>query len=289
MSLDHFEHPPRRVVSLVPSLTESLFDLGLGSALVGITQYCVSPPELVQRLTRIGGTKDPDVDLIVSLRPDLVLANQEENTPGTVQALQDKGVPVWLTFPKTVDEALEVLRQLAGLFQSPTGFLQVDSLERAVEMAAAAATEMPAWRYFCPIWFQEGEPGSRWWMTFNAQTYPHDVLRLFGGENVFAERERRYPLEADLDAGLTPHKSPKDRRYPRISLPEIEQAAPEVVLLPDEPFAFGAAHVLELYELLAGTPAAQNRRILLCDGSLITWHGTRLAKALRDLPPLLFN
>ena len=126
-------------------------------------------------------------------------------------------------------------------------------------------------------------------MTFNEQTYPHDVLRLFGGVNVFAGRERRYPMEADLDAGIAVLETPRDKRYPRISLSEIEQAASELILLPDEPFDFKEEHALDLYERLSATPAAQGRRILLCDGSLITWHGTRLAKAIGQLPPLLFN
>src|SRR5215813_10122637 len=93
--------PPRRVVSLVPSVTESLFDLNLGDRLIAITDYCVYPEAGVARLPRIGGTKNPDVGRIINLSPDLVIANQEENRKEDVLALQEAGIPVWVMFPRT--------------------------------------------------------------------------------------------------------------------------------------------------------------------------------------------
>jgi ABC-type Fe3+-hydroxamate transport system substrate-binding protein len=278
-----FLTPPTRIVSLVPSMTESLFDLGFGSAVVGATDYCVHPAEKTAALKKVGGTKNARVEDILALRPDLVIASQEENTPPVVQALEAAGVPVWLTFPKTVDDALADLRHLADIFQGRYAYIAVDMLEKALEFARAVSVDAPPRRVFCPIWRGEHE-GQPWYMTCNAETYTSDLLAVFGGENVFAARQRRYPLEADLNnqAGEAPEG--RDTRYPRVGLAEIVAAQPELILLPDEPFAFGPAHLAEIKSLLAETPAAQNGHIYLVNGSLLTWPGTRLGKALEHLP-----
>lgn len=279
-------HPPRRVVSLVPSLTESLFVLGLGETVVGVTDFCVRPVGAVDALPHVGGTKNPRVDEIVALQPDLVLANQEENTPETVEALQAAGVPVWVTFPRSVASALEHLRAVIGVFEKPQAAQLVRTLEVAVEYAEAVAADAPGRRYFCPIW-QGGEgEGSAWWMTFNRDTYAHDVLRVAGGENVFAGRERRYPLAADLGEGSPAEAEGRDTRYPRVSADEVRAAAPEVILLPDEPFVFDAGHQERFEAAFEATPAVAAGRVYRVDGSLITWHGTRLARALQELPAL---
>jgi ABC-type Fe3+-hydroxamate transport system substrate-binding protein len=278
-----FPTPPTRIVSLVPSITESLFDLGFGDSVVGITDYCVHPADKVAALKKVGGTKNARVADILTLQPELVIASQEENTPTIVQALEAAGVPIWLTFPKTVDDTLADLRRLADIFQSGNAYLAVDMLEKSIEFARAVAADGERPRVFCPIWRDE-QDGQPWYMTCNAETYTSDLLSVFGGENIFATRLRRYPLEADLknEAGESPAE--RDTRYPRISLDEIRAAQPELILLPDEPFAFGESHLSELKSLLAETPAVQNGRIHLLDGSLVTWPGTRLGKALEQLP-----
>ena len=125
-------------------------------------------------------------------------------------------------------------------------------------------------------------------MTFNADTYMHDLLWVCGGLNVFAERERQYPLKADLgQAEPLPadQTEGRDKRYPRITMDELVVAQPDVILLPSEPFAFTANHIPEFARL--DVPAARNGRIHLVDGALLTWHGTRLAHALNTLPVLL--
>ncbi|MEW6718004.1 MAG: helical backbone metal receptor [Chloroflexota bacterium] len=278
--------PPNRVVSLVPSLTESLFDLGLGKVLVGITDYCVYPQEGVKGLPRVGGTKDPRVDDILALRPELVLANREENTRLTVEALQAAGVRVWVTHPRTVREALEVLWGLVHIFHHPAATQQIVVLEKALAWAQLS-TPHPLVRYFCPIWYEKVEGGRSWWMTFNADTYSHDVLRILGGDNIFAGRERRYPLEADIGEALPEEAGDRDRRYPRVTSEEVLAGLPELILLPDEPFPFGEVHRRIVNELFAGMPAVEQGRVKLMDGSLITWHGTRLGRALRELPGVL--
>jgi ABC-type hemin transport system substrate-binding protein len=129
----HFSHPPRRVISLVPSLTESLFDLGFGSSVVGITDYCVHPEHALGSLPRLGGPKNPRLEQIFDLNPDLILLNQEENTRTAVEALEAAGMPIWVTFPRTVREALDILWTLAGVYQSPTAAARIETVERAVK------------------------------------------------------------------------------------------------------------------------------------------------------------
>jgi ABC-type Fe3+-hydroxamate transport system substrate-binding protein len=277
--------PPQRVVSLVPSVTESLFDLNLGNRLVAITDYCIYPADGVANLPRIGGTKNPDVDRIIELAPDLVIANQEENREQDVEALRQAGIPVWVTFPKTVLEAINLLWNIMHVFDEPAMVPRVRLIEQTYDwvLRISDTREQPC-RVFAPIWFDP-------LMTFNADTYAHDLLRVCGGVNVFAERERLYPLKADL--GQTdPYPANdarvqgRDTRYPRVTMDEVQAAQPDMILLPSEPFQFTEDHI-PLFEALE-TPA-RNRigGIILVDGSLLTWHGTRLAHAMNSLPPLL--
>src|SRR5512145_2859853 len=282
----YFTQAPQRVVSLVPSLTESLFDLGFGSALVGITDYCTRPAEGVQNLARVGGPKNPNLEQIVALQPDLVIANQEENHLEDVEALEAQGVPVWVTLPRSVRQAVDVLFKIAELFRDQKATARVQTLEITLDWAEEAAASMPQFRYFCPLW-QETSHEVPWWITFNADTYMSDLLRLMGGQNVFAERLRRYPLEADLGQGKAEPTGGRDTRYPRVPQAEVIAAQPEVILLPDEPFAYDQSHLAQLNELFADTPAVGEGRVFCLDGTLITWHGTHLAHSLRELPGVL--
>ncbi len=279
--------PPRRVVSLVPSVTESLFDLSLGDRLVAVTDYCIHPAEDVARLPRIGGTKNPDVRRIVELAPDLVIANQEENRKEDVLALEAAGVPVWVTFPRTVSDAVNLLWNIMHVFDEPVMVPRVRLIEQTLDWVRRLGEQYLAarpQRVFVPIWL---EP----LMTFNADTYAHDLLRVCGVVNVFGERQRRYPLRADLGeaepyAPDDPQVAGRDTRYPRVTWEEVVAAQPDLILLPDEPFAFNETHIA----LFAGleVPAARNGRVIMVDGSLLHWHGTRLARALVTLPALLF-
>ena len=281
---------PRRVVSLVPSLTGSLFDLGLGDRLVGVTDFCVYPPAGVAPLPKVGGTKNPDCDRVLALEPDLVLANWEENHRATVEALRAGGVPVWVTLPRTVRDALDLLWALIGLLEAPQAARAIDMLEKSVEWAEAAADSAEPVPVFCPRWREpaaEAGPAA-WWMTANRDTYLHDVLRLCGAANVFAGRDRRYPLTADLDPTL-PAETPtpdRDVRYPRVTPAEVAAQAPRLILLPSEPYPFGSAD-LSAFDTLPEMPAVQTSRIYLVEGSALTWPGTRLAAALAELPALI--
>lgn len=278
--------PPQRVVSLVPSVTESLFDLHLADRLVGITDYCVYPADGVAQLPRVGGTKNPDVARIIELRPDLVIANQEENRREDVAALQAAGIPVWVTFPRAVADVFNLLWNIMHVFDQTEMVPRVRLIEQTYDwiwrMSEKRLEDAPC-RVFVPIWLDP-------LMTFNANTYTHDLLRVCGAINVFAERERRYPLEADL--GSAPaypaddvRSAGRDTRYPRVTWDEVEAAKPDMVLLPSEPFAFDETHIPLFAKL--NIPAARSGQIKLVDGSLLTWHGTRIAHALNSLPALL--
>lgn len=272
-----------RIVSLVPSVTESLFDLGAGDKVVGRTDYCVYPTPEVESIPAVGGTKSPDLARILTLKPDLVIANQEENRPSDVAALQAAGIPVFVSFPRTVRAALDLLWELARLAgvhdQAAT---RIQALERLYAQTVAWASGVPPVRVFCPIW---RDP----WMTFNAATYAHDLLATCGAANVFAGRSRRYPLAADLGqapASAASRYAGRDTRYPRVTLDEVAALAPDLILLPSEPYAFAEAD-MTAFVAYPAMPAVRDGRILLVDGSLITWHGTRLGRALRQLPRLI--
>jgi ABC-type Fe3+-hydroxamate transport system substrate-binding protein len=277
--------PPRRVVSLVPSVTESMIDLDLGDRLVAITDYCVYPEAGVAKLPRIGGTKNPDVKRIIELAPDLVIANQEENRKEDVLALQDAGVPVWVTFPRTVADAFNLLWNIMHTFDHPVMVPRIRLMEQTMDwvwrMSERKLEDNPC-RVFVPIWFDP-------LMTFNADTYASDLLRICGAINVFAERDRIYPLKADLGQAEPlnrddPRVLGRDTRYPRVTMDEVQAAQPDMILLPSEPFPFDEQHISIFSSL--DIPAARNKSILLIDGSLLTWHGTRLAYALDTFPNL---
>jgi ABC-type Fe3+-hydroxamate transport system substrate-binding protein len=279
-----FEFVPQRVVSLVPSMTETLFDLGIGDRIVAVTDYCTRPAEQVARLPKVGGTKNPDIEKIIALQPDLVLMNSEENRLPDQQALQAAGIPTWVTEPHTVFDALNILWEVMDVFEAPEMSRRVREIERSYDYTELAmrSEDMRPIAVFVPIW---KDP----WMTIHRDTFMHDLLSVCGGQNVFSERERLYPLRADLgEAEPLPADDPRvvgrDTRYPRVTLQEIEAKKPEVVLLPDEPFPFSEADAATFYEL--DIPAAHNRHIYVVDGSLLSWHGTRIAYALQELPPI---
>lgn len=189
-----------RVVSLVPSLTESVA-LTAPGLLVGATDWCSHPADL--DVTRVKGTKSPDVSAVIALRPDLVLANAEENRPDDLAALRGAGIAVWVTFPRTVPEALVSLDRM----------LRACRLERPSWLDEAEAAWEPPWKgvrrtAVVPIW-------RRPWMAIGSGTFAGDVLARVGIDNVLRASKARYP-KIDL-ASLPPY---------------------QLVVLPDEPYAF---------------------------------------------------
>jgi len=264
--------PARRIVSLVPSETDSVARLGSLDRLVGRTRYCVEPAG-IERVPEVGGTKDIDVDAVRRLEPDLVLANQEESSRHAVEALIEAGLPVHVSFPRTVPEALAYLRTLATLL----GVTDPPALRAAEAAFARANTPTETARVFVPIW---RDP----WMTFDGNAFASDLLALVGAENVFADRPRRYPLAADLGrrAPLEGARvEGRDTRYPRIRLEEVVEREPELILLTDEPYAFGEEERAELEAL--GTGA----KVIFASGQDLFWYGARLAESIERLGSLL--
>lgn len=250
--------PPRRIVSLIPSTTETLCALGLADALVGVTVYCREPADVVRTKTRIGGEKNPDLDRIRALEPDLVIANIEENVRAHIEALRAGGIAVWVTYPRTVADTIRMIRELGevtGTAERATAM--ADELSAlSAEVTAATRDRRPASTFYA-IW--RGP-----YMTIGRDTYVHDVLRVCGAANVFADHAERYPT---------------------VTLEEIAARRPEVILLPDEPFRFRPAHLGD-FAPYADVPAVRDGRVHLVDGKPFTWHGPRLAEALRTLPRL---
>jgi ABC-type Fe3+-hydroxamate transport system substrate-binding protein len=141
---------------------------------------------------------------------------------------------------------------------------------------------------FVPIWREpKGTDSPRWWMTFNRGAYAHDLLRVCGGANVFAERVRRYPLAADLGEAPPVEPSPEhDTRYPRVTPAEVAARSPQVILLPSEPYPFTEAD-RAAFDSFPDLPAVQHNRIYPVDGTLLTWPGTRVGRALAEVPAFL--
>jgi ABC-type Fe3+-hydroxamate transport system substrate-binding protein len=283
----HFSKPPERVVSLVPSMTESLCDLGFGHSIVGITDYCIHPADMLADVPRIGGPRTPRIDEVYDLKPDLIIANQEENNRADVEAMEARDLPVWVSFPQNIDMSMEILWTLVELFRSEPAVLRLKTLEVALDWARLAAQTQENVRCFCPIWQDQTDTGQTWWMTINRLTYTSDLMELIGADNCFANRDRRYPLMADIGDQEPEEPGERDTRYPRVSVEEVLEAAPDLIILPDEPFNFDEPTQEKIITLLAETPAVKLGKVVYIDGSLLTWHGTRLDRALRELPNIL--
>lgn len=232
--------PPvvRRVVSLVPSLTESVA-LSQPGLLAAATNWCTHPPGL--EVERIGGTKNPDTAQITALRPDLVLANEEENRPADLAALREAGIAVWVTQVRSLPEALVSLGRMLTL---------ACRLERPAWLDAAAAAWQdqpgadagPPVRAVVPIW-------RRPWMVVGSDTFAGDLLARLGVANVYAGHPERYP---------------------RIPVEELRACGASLVVLPDEPYPFSAHDGPEAFP---GLPAA------LLSGRHLTWYGPSLTEA----------
>jgi ABC-type Fe3+-citrate transport system substrate-binding protein len=276
---------PHRIVCLVPSLTDALFAFGLEDSIVGITDYCVEPQPQVRTKSTIGGTKNPDVEAILQLAPDLVVANVEENRHEDVERIQGHGVPVFICFPRTVIEAMTTLRMLAQITGAELQAAPVLArIESTYEETKALSMGRRKVRVFCPIWKQP-------WMTINRDTFIHDMIETCGGSNVFAGRERRFPLAADLGQQAeweAARVTGRDRRYPRVSLDEMAGLMPELILLPDEPYRFSDADRTE-FTGFPWVPAVRDGRIHAVDGKIVCWYWSRLDESLCLLRGLLMH
>lgn len=233
---------PERIISLVPSQTELLHDLGAGARVIGITKFCIHPDHWFRSKCRVGGTKAVDPEKVKALHPDLILANKEENEQEQIEQLAALA-PVYVTDVRTPEDAWDMIRQVGMLIGKAahaerlvrdiqTGFRELQAGHSKVQSAAYLI-----WR----------EP----WMTVGKDTFIHSLMAMAGFRNVFADCER----------------------YPEVRLAGIAARKPDVVLLSSEPYPFKEKHIAEVSE------AIPQAHILLVDGELFSWYGSRLLHA----------
>ncbi len=231
----------QRIISLVPSQTELLFDLGLNKEVVGITKFCVHPAEWFRSKTRVGGTKQLKMDIIHQLQPDLIIANKEENVKEQIEELE-KHYPVWVSDVNNLEDAYEMIDQ-TGLItnkQQPAH----EIINRIKENFAQLPTQDSKLRTAYFIWQNP-------YMTIGGDTFIHSMLEAAGFNNIYADK----------------------KRYPELSIDELQAADCQLLLLSSEPFPFTQKHIDELQPLLPAT------KIILADGEMFSWYGSRLQYA----------
>ncbi len=235
---------PTRIISLVPSQTELLFDLGLGDRIVGVTRFCIHPSGLVRNKVRIGGTKDFDTDKIRELQPDLIIGNKEENYPDGIEALK-LDYPVWMSDIYTLHDVYQMMiavgemtaseltaRELVAEIQN--GFAAL-ARHRAVPASLTAAYLI--WR----------KP----YMVAAVDTFIDQMLGALGVRNAYADQTR----------------------YPEVTAAQLAERAPDLIFLSSEPYSFTEKHLAE-FQLLC--PKA---KIMIVDGEMFSWYGSRLRGA----------
>ncbi len=238
-----------RSVSLCPSITKLIFDLGAGDGLVAVTRFCVHPREALAHIPRVGGTKNPDIKAIAALKPDLVFLNREENRAEDWDALQNAGIACHVSYPITLAETEQTVREIgAALGRDRQAESLIDEIGRARARLKARAARFAglSWAYL--IWRKP-------WMAASDNTYIHHLIAEAGGRNIFSGREQLYP---------------------EITAAELAQAKPDAVLLSSEPFPFKQKHIRELSDLCGLPPQG----FYLVDGELLSWHGALTARGL---------
>jgi ABC-type Fe3+-hydroxamate transport system substrate-binding protein len=232
---------PKRIVSLVPSQTELLFDLGLNEEVVGITKFCVHPEHWFKTKTRVGGTKQLHPEKIKELQPDLIIANKEENVREQIEELANH-FPVWISDVNNLNDALEMIVSIGKLTnkssQAKEMAVQInESFNQLQTPNSKLQTSYLIWK----------DP----YMTIGGDTFINDMLQQSGFQNIFEDQ----------------------KRYPEISIQQLQSANCQLLLLSSEPYPFKQKHIEELQPLLPNT------KIVLVDGEMFSWYGSRLLKA----------
>ncbi len=244
-----FNYYPERIVSVVPSQTELLYDLGLDNEVVGITKFCVHPNDWFRNKERVGGTKKLDIEKIKALKPDLIIANKEENEQAQIEELA-KDFPVWISDINNLPDALQMI-QIVGMMTGMEGRANtlVEEIVQGFNDLHKANTPKRV-AYF--IW---KDP----WMSIGHDTFIHSMIKTMGWQNVLAE----------------------ETRYPEVKLEDLKKYNPEYILLSSEPFPFKEKHIEEVKAILP------DAKVLLVDGEMFSWYGSRLKKAVAYLQELI--
>jgi ABC-type Fe3+-hydroxamate transport system substrate-binding protein len=236
--------PLKRIISTVPSQTEFLYDLGLEEEVVGITKFCIYPNDWFQNKTRIGGTKDLKINTITALNPDLIIGNKEENQREQIEELQ-RNFPVWMSDIVTFEDALNMMQMIGELVnksEKANAIVQaILTKKRNFELKVANKKRLKV-AYF--IWQKP-------YMTAANGTYIHEMLQIFGAENVFERQER----------------------YPEIELADLAKYDIDAIFLSSEPYPFQEKH-FEAFQTVC-----PNAKIILVNGEAFSWYGSRMLKA----------
>jgi ABC-type Fe3+-hydroxamate transport system substrate-binding protein len=228
---------PKRIISLVPSQTELLADLGLEAEVVGITKYCVHPRAWSDQKTIIGGTKTINFSIVDELSPDVIIGNKEENNRGDIELLEKK-YPVWLSDIYNLADALEMMKQVGVMTGKSSNAEQIIA---SIEGKFRQLKKHPSYSTLYLIWRKP-------WMAAAANTFIDSMLKAIGFNNCLALRTR----------------------YPELSDAQIRELNPQLILLSSEPFPFREKHISELQSM------CPDAKILLVDGEMFSWYGTRL-------------
>jgi ABC-type Fe3+-hydroxamate transport system substrate-binding protein len=227
----------QKIISLVPSLTELVIDLGLEDKLVGRTRFCVNPKEKVKEIPIVGGTKNPRLDIIREINPDYIIANKEENRPEDIKKLIDD-FEINVTDIATIENALITIHELGQVLGKST---EAEQLISDIQQRLEERPDEPKLRTAYMIW---KDP----WMTVGHDTYIHDVLEHWNLSNVFSDK----------------------KRYPTFNLEELKKYNPDLILLSSEPYPFKEKHLIQVEE---SCPAA---RVLLVEGEWFSWYGSHM-------------
>ena len=232
---------PKRIISLVPSQTELLFDLGLNNEVVGITKFCIHPDHWFRSKTRVGGTKQVNIEIIHSLKPDLIIANKEENIKKQIDEL-GKYYPVWVSDVNNLEDAYLMIGQIGIITRKEKAAEDIVTGIRQVFSQLNTKDSKIKTTYL--IWQNP-------YMTVGSDTFIHSMMEYAGFENIFR------------------HKT----RYPEVKILEIRKLSCELLLLLSENYPFKQKHIEQMQAQLPGT------KIILADGEMFSWYGSRLLKA----------
>ncbi len=243
--------PPKRIISLVPSQTELLFDLGLRDEVVGITKFCIHPREWFKSKTRVGGTKQYDFEKIKQLKPDLIIGNKEENDKDQIEELM-KLYPVWMSDIYTLPDALDMITRVGALVGKQQEAIHLKlNIESQFQNISNLTSHPDSYRDsdLKVIYFIWKKP----FMAAGSNTFINDMLKRCGFTNVL--------MTKDME------------RYPELNTIQIAETNPDVILLSSEPYPFKEKHIQEFQVL------CPNAKIMVVDGELFSWYGSRLLHA----------
>lgn len=236
-----FNALPKRIVSLVPSQTELLYEFGLAESIVGQTVFCIHPRDKFEAATKIGGTKKLNIAKILELKPDLIIGNKEENEKGEIEELQ-KHCPVWMSDIITLKDALSMIQSIGEMLQVPEKTARlIEEINTRIQIPKKLKSAI----YL--IWEKP-------WMAVGTENFIQEMMKLAGFSNAL---------------------NSSDNRYPKVSEELIRSINPEYILLSSEPFPFKEKHQKEIQELFPGS------KVLLVDGEMFSWYGSKIPKALK--------